>query len=134
MASVWQEIHCTTSGGGCGGFILVKLSMAINRRVTLICPKCKHQHIRCIKDGQVVEQGRFQGDSKEELCPTIAAWSKTPKTKCMQKVVEEGNFYKERDGVVIKGTDDFIKPPCDEAQVILRESFTDRFLGRLVGQ
>ena len=134
MASVWQEIHCTGSGGGCGGFVLVKLNVSLNRRVTLICPKCQHQHRRCIKDGQVVEAGRFDGDAQEELCPTLAAWSQTPRTKCMQKVVKTKDFGKERDGAVIKDRTDFIAPPCDEAQTILRESWTDRFLGKLIGR
>lgn len=131
MASIWQEIHCTISGGGCGGFILIKLNAAINRRVTLICPKCSHKHRRCVVDGQIVERGRFVGDAKEELCPTIAAWSDTPRTKCMQKIVEEMDFFKERNGIIITEKDDFIKPPIDTAELILRESWTDRCLGRV---
>ena len=134
MASVWQEIHCTTSGQGCGGFILVKLDTTLNRRVTLVCPKCKHEHRRAIKNGQVVEEGRHNGDAQEELCPTMAAWSATPRTKCMQKVIEKHQYDKERDGVVIKNLNDFITPPEDMAQTILRESWTERFLGKLVGR
>ena len=133
MASVWQEIHCTGSGGGCGGFVLVKLDVSLNRRVSLVCPKCQHKHRRAIKDGQVVEEGRFAGDEQEDLCPTIASWSETPRTKCMQKVIENKDFRKERDGAVIKKPADFIAPPFDAAQAILRESWTDRFLGKLVG-
>lgn len=130
MSSVWQEIHCTKSGGGCGGFILVKLDVSLNHRVTVICPKCQHQHQRCVKDGQIVEDGRFTGEAKEELCPTIAAWSEKPKTRCMQSIIKKQDVRNERDGVVIKSDRDFIAEPWETAQTILRESWTDRFLGR----
>jgi len=131
MASIWQEIHCTISGGGCGGFVLVKLDDSINRVVTLVCPKCKHEHQRVVRDGQIVESGRFNKRPEEELCPTIAAWSKTPRTRCMQKIVEEGNFRKERDGVIIGSDKDFCAPPYDLTETIIRESWTDRYLGKV---
>lgn len=134
MPKIWQEIHCTISGGGCGGFILVKLDVSINRRITLVCPKCKHEHLRVVKDGQIVETGRFNGESEEELCPTIAAWSEEPRTVCMREVVEQHNYKKERDGVVIKNNKDLIRPPYDTAELLVRESWTDRFLGRLAGR
>jgi hypothetical protein len=128
---VWQEIHCPVSGGGCGGFILVKLDVSINRRVTLICPKCNHEHLRCVVDGLVVEKGRYDGKAQEELCPTIAAWSEHPRTVCMRQVVTKKCFHGERDGVAIKSDKDLIAPPTDTAELILRESWTDRFLGRV---
>jgi hypothetical protein len=131
MNKVWQEIHCTTSGAGCGGYILVKIDVSINKRVTLICPKCKHEHRRAIKNGQVVEEGRHAGESQEELCPTIAAWSKTPRTKCMEKVVQTRDFKRERDGAIIKTEDDFIAPPATMGEVFLRESWIEKFLGKV---
>ena len=39
---VWQEIHCTLSGGGCGGYILVKLNIALRKPIML--------HLRVIQD------------------------------------------------------------------------------------
>ena len=129
--AVWQEIHCPVSGGGCGGFILIKLDMVLNRRITLVCPKCGHKHERCIKDGLVVEEGRTTGTAQEELCPTIAAWSKTPRTVCMRQVIEEKNFRGERNGAVIKGKKDLIPTPYDTAELILRESWVDRNLGKV---
>jgi hypothetical protein len=130
---VWQEIHCTSSGGGCGGFILVKIDVSINQTVTLICPKCKHKHQRVIKNGQITESGRFNNNPQEELCPTIAAWSETPRTRCMQKIIKDRDYAKERDGVIIKHEKDFITHPNDIAETILRESWTDKFLGKLIG-
>jgi hypothetical protein len=127
---IWQEIHCPVSGGGCGGFILVKLDVSISRIVTIICPKCKHEHQRAIIDGQVAESGRYNGKSQEELCPTIAAWSETPRTRCMQKIVKDKDYKKEREGAVIKDERDLIAAPFDTAETIIRESWTDRFLGR----
>ena len=133
MASVYQEIHCTTSGQGCGGYILVKINVDLNRRITLVCPKCQHKHRRNVRNGQIIEEGRHAGGSEEELYPTLAAWSETPRTKCMQQVIEKKQYDKERDGVVIKKSDDFISPPADIAQAIVRESFVDRFLGKFIG-
>lgn len=52
MSRVVQEFYCTTSGGGCGGYILVKLNTAINGVVEIICPNCKHAHQRYIKNGE----------------------------------------------------------------------------------
>jgi len=124
---IWQEIHCPVSGG-CGGFILVKLDVSINQIVTVICPKCKHEHQRAIIDGQVMESGRYNGKPKEELYPTIAAWSKTPRTRCMQKVA--GDFAHERNGAIIKDSHDLVAVPYDTAETIVRESWTDRFLGK----
>jgi hypothetical protein len=129
--SVWQEIHCPISGGGCGGFILVKLTACLNRRITLVCPKCGHRHERCIKDGLVVEEGRMNGVAQEELCPTIAAWSEQPRTVCMRAVVTERNFRGERTGTAIKSKKDLIPTPYDTAELILRESWAERNLGKV---
>ena len=115
MSKVWQEWYCTKSGGGCGGYILVKLNTAINGVVTMVCPKCGHKHFRTIKDGQIYEQGRFSSESKEEICPTMAAWSKKPHTKVMKK---NAGSFKERDGVVIT-----------EASCLLQQSWFEKFGG-----
>ena len=135
MNSVWQEIHCTTSGSGCGGFFIIKLDVALSGRVTMVCPKCQHRHERCIKNGQIVEEGRHNGDSQEDLCPTMAAWSATPRTKCMQDLLKKKDWRKERDGAIIRGLEDFITPPeVDPAQVFVRESWTEKFLGKVMGR
>ena len=104
MDKIWQEIHCTTSGGGCGGYILVGLNKHLNRIVTIICPKCQHEHRRRVKNGHVEERDRWKGEPEEELCPTMAAWTKKPRTVKMQ---EPKNFQAERDGAVIDGWEAF---------------------------
>lgn len=95
MDKIWQEIHCPISGGGCGGYILIKLNPNINKRVDIVCPKCGHKHRRSIVNGVVHESGRYSGDSREELCPTMAAWTEEPRT---EKI---GKLSNERDGAVI---------------------------------
>ena len=54
-----KKFTAQKSGGGCGGFVLVKLNMSLNMRAEIVCPKCKHKHIRHIIDGEVRESGRF---------------------------------------------------------------------------
>ena len=136
---IWQEIHCTLSGGGCGGYILVKLNTALNdHRVEMICPKCQHKHVRVIQNGVVQEQGRFASKTSEEICPTLAAWSEKPRTLTMKKKKpiskKDGTpaYFNERDGVVIQDVE--LSGEEIAAQQILRESWSDRFLGKLCGR
>ncbi len=84
MARVSQEFWCDTAGGGCGGYIRVRLNMALNHIVKLVCPNCGHEHQRKITDGRLVEHGRYATDAKEILRPTKAAYSKTPFTEPMK--------------------------------------------------
>ena len=116
MERVYQEFYCAKSGGGCGGYILVQLNPGINGVVEVICPKCKHEHQRNIKDGRIIEQGRYKtnGKPKERLRPPISAWSEIPSTKAahkMQKAIKKRStsLVKERDAHVISGRRDFLK-------------------------
>ena len=97
---IFQEWYCTKSGGGCGGYIIVKLNACINGVVELVCPKCGHKHQRCIENGQIKEQGRFNGNPVEEICPTMASWSEKPHTAKMTPVIGE-----KRNGVQITDAD-----------------------------
>jgi len=112
---VTQEWYCTKSGGGCGGYITVNLNMAINGVVEMICPKCGHKHQRCIDNGVVKEQGRHTGKPTEEICPTIADYSKEPRSRRharLKKVLngkkrrQYGKGANERDGAVISSNKD----------------------------
>jgi hypothetical protein len=96
---IYQEFFCPPSGGGCNGYIVASLNMNINWTVEVVCPKCKHRHRRMIKNGVLCESGRFTNGPVEEICPTMAAWSKKPKTKLMNKKTGKT----ERDAVVING-------------------------------
>jgi hypothetical protein len=126
---VWQEIHCPKSGGGCGGYILLKLNVALNCRVKIICPNCKHEHFRVIANGLMQELGRFEGQVVEDICPPLAAWSKKPRTDTMKNML--GN---ERDGVRININDPKIVAMTNEdaaAQCIVRQSMRERVADRM---
>ncbi len=136
MSKIWQEIHCTKSGGGCGGFVLVKLNMPLNMRAEIVCPKCKRKHIRHIIDGEVRESGRFDsshGNVVEEICPTIAAWADEPRTVELEKHAGK-DHVKERDGAIIKSEEDLVVSKREDAalaQSFVRQSWIERFAGRL---
>ena len=125
MASIYQEIHCPKSGGGCGGYVLFKLSVGNDRKVIVVCPKCKHEHTRCVQGGRIVEKGRYTGNdtAKEYLRPMPSAWSEKPRTVEMPKAIAR----QERDAVVItdpekqlihRGMEDF-------APVLIRQSWIE---------
>lgn len=109
---VWQEFFCATSGGGCGGFVMVKLNMGINHNVDVICPKCSHRHRRRIENGTLLEKGRHSSDPVEEICPPISAWSETPQTvKNLSNVDPKDRrcWQNERDAAVISSQQDLIR-------------------------
>ena len=96
---VAQEFYCAKSGGGCGGFIIFPLNLAINGCVELVCPKCSHKHQRMIKDGVLTDDGRYRGKVTQEVVPTLTAWSKKAKHPESKKRV---GTHKEREAVVIE--------------------------------
>lgn len=96
MSRISQEFYCAKSGEGCGGYFIVRLNMAINHVVKIVCPKCGHEHQRCIVNGQIHEKGRYNVGSKEIIRPTMASYSPEPFTKKMREKNRE-----ERDGVLI---------------------------------
>lgn len=72
---VWQEFYCND----CDGYIRVRLNMAINAAVVVVCPKCNRKHPRIIKDGKIFDTYNAQDERyREEICPTMSAYSKTP--------------------------------------------------------
>ncbi len=97
---VVEEFYCATSGGGCGGFITVRINMALNGVFELVCPKCGHQHRRAVKDGILTDSGRHVGTVLEQLCPPLPAWHKKawhPESKRRAK-----DWENERNAVVIE--------------------------------
>lgn len=76
---VRQEFFCRTSGGGCGGYITVKLNMSLDGAIKVICPKCKHEHERLLQGGKIVDDKSRGKQITQEILPTLAAWSPTPK-------------------------------------------------------
>mgnify|MGYP001077118266 CR=1 FL=1 len=101
---IFQEFYCTKSGGGCGKYILVKLNIEIDHIVEVCCPNCGHKHTRNIVNGEIKEGGRWDGKTKEEICPPKSAVSDKPHTTALL----EGKGQ-ERDGAVIKKRGDLHK-------------------------
>jgi len=96
---ICQEFYCAKSGGGCGGYVTIRLNMAINGVVEIVCPKCNHKHQRNIKEGVLTNDGRYTITPTQEIIPTIAAWHKKAKHSESQKRV---GSKKEREAVVIE--------------------------------
>ena len=105
---ITQEFYCTQSGGGCGGYFIIRLRQEINWNVNIVCPKCKHIHSRNIRSGQIIEEGR--GTPMEDIEPTIAAWSEKP------KLTASATGTLERNAKLAKTSSDFIE-----------ESWAERF-------
>ena len=105
---IWQEFYCND----CCGYFRVKLNMAINCSVEMVCPGCGRKHPRRIEKGRIYEGGG--GASKEEIRPPKSAYSKEPLSKKMK-----GH---EREGVVLNSNEIIGKN-------ILRESWLDRHGG-----
>jgi len=108
-----QEFYCTKSGGGCGGYFTVPLNNELSGNVEVVCPKCKHRHRRVVKNGEIVEEGRFDKDAIDSIEPVISAWSEKPKSKVFSQGVD---YRQERNSVVLRGKQDFLK-----------QSWQDRF-------
>lgn len=79
LAHIYQEFYCTKSGGGCGGYVVIKLRMTLNERIEFTCPKCNHKHRRTVKSGRIVEEGRFDAPATIDLFPTMSAYSTEPR-------------------------------------------------------
>jgi hypothetical protein len=92
---VTQEFYCSSSGGGCGVYFDVRLNVAINRHVEIICPKCGHQHCRHIVNGVIKEVGRDSSKIAEQIKPTKASIRKEPITQTMManKTLRDGAVH-----------------------------------------
>lgn len=92
---IWQEFYCND----CDGYFRVKLNVAINMRVEMVCPNCGRKHPRSIRDGRIVEAGHEA--VKEEILVPKSAYSKE---SLHSKMIKNA-----RDGEVFKGEDDLNK-------------------------
>ncbi len=106
MSKIFQEFYCTKSGGGCGKYILVKLNIAMDHIVEVVCPNCGHKHQRKIENGLIKEGGRWDGKPKEEVCPPKSAVSDTPHTAKFTGITSSKD---ERDAAAIKTQQDLNK-------------------------
>jgi len=103
MARITQEFYCRSSGGGCGGYFLAKLDFALTGVHNIVCPECKHKHQRRIENGKIVGENRHSGNPVDEIYPTKASYSRTPRTLAMNKHVGSNN---DCDSIVINSAKD----------------------------
>tara|TARA_Y100000310_G_scaffold308311_1_gene351279 strand:- start:305 stop:715 length:411 start_codon:yes stop_codon:yes gene_type:complete len=112
---VRQEFYCRKLGGGCGRYFVVKINIALNHVVIVICPGCKHEHKRSVIDGTIRESGRHDNVPVEKLIPPKSALSNTPKTKKMKENEKDRKkkplVFRADDGdsVVIYDEDDVVE-------------------------
>jgi len=114
---IWQEFYCND----CNGFIRVKLNMALNHGIQVVCPQCGRRHPRFIRDGVIVDGGGSA--ASEEICPPISAYSKEAWTKKLQ------NTNCARNGEVIKEKDDLIPERSPEADQMIKERWFEIYGG-----
>ena len=88
---VTQEFYC----GECNGFIWLSVNKHLNHEFWFCCPNCGHKHRRVMRDGEIIEKGRFGSEPVEELIVTKSAYSTEPQTKTMR------DNYSRRDGAVV---------------------------------
>lgn len=96
---VWQEFYCHRCSGG-GTYIMVKLNMAINYSVAVVCPMCGAKHERNIENGVLFDRSK-SGNYKEEICPPKSACSKEPRHAKIKRGA--------RDAAVVKDSDDLVR-------------------------
>ena len=117
---IWQEFYCNDFDG----YINIKINIAINQAVRVVCPSCGRLHPRKIKDGQIYEGGK-EGQG-EELLPPKSAYSKTPFNKHSRKDMREGAAIATDDDL----TANPFPPRSPEAQALISQSLAERFGGK----
>lgn len=101
---VLQEFYCND----CDGYIVIKLNMAINRRIDLHCPNCNRRHPRVVDNGQIFERGGSNtavSGEVEVIRPMKSAYSKAPLTQRMRdaaKARKEKRYDDPRCAVLIR--------------------------------
>lgn len=106
MSKIVQEFYCTKSGGGCGGYFMIKMNMALNGVHKIICPNCNHNHQRRVKNGEIIEEGRNNGSPVDEIYATKSSFTWEPRTIQMKN---RAGSIKERDSVVVTKPDQLAK-------------------------
>ena len=84
---LWQEFFCND----CDGHFRVKLNMALNIRVEMVCPNCGRKHPRALKDGRIIEShGDGSSSYVEEIIVPKSAYSKEPFTSKIKPNARDG--------------------------------------------
>ena len=131
MERVWQEFYCRDGNGGCGGYMMVKLSLAMNRVILVKCPKCGHEHQRSVINGVISLEGRDNATPAETFTPLLSAWTETPTTQAMIDLREKKG--KSLWDAAKLGTEADAKKSREEkeARAILDESLFERYASKL---
>lgn len=85
MPRVGYEFFCE---GGCKGWVIVQLDPEEVRNIIMVCPSCKHEHFRELKNGEItgVRHGSLRESSVvHKLEPPLAAFSKTQRLGHLEK-------------------------------------------------
>jgi hypothetical protein len=92
---------------------MVRLNMALNHSVAIVCPLCGAKHERTIENGVLLD--RYKSNNyKEEICPPKSACSKKPRT------VKPPT----RNGTVIEKEEDLVRDS------FLRQLWVERYGGQ----
>jgi hypothetical protein len=82
MARVSEEFYCNK----CDGYFVVRINVALDYEIELVCPNCGRAHRRCVKNGHIFEEGRYTSkEAKERILTTKNNYSKEPITDKMKK-------------------------------------------------
>ena len=147
MATVWQEMHCSPDGGGCGCYFSIAFEDTITANVGIRCGICKHPHSRRVVKGNLQEEGRYVGGVGKnafEVEVLMSACYPTPRTQKMlehQMEIEKARKGKGRrsgdirDGV--KGDEEVVAAeltPDEKARrQIMLDSWHNKFLNETFG-
>ena len=120
---IFQEFYCND----CNGYIRLWLPSVLKKKSIVVrCPNCDREHPRTIENGQVIDNYNSGGKSAEEICPTMAAYSKKP-ISTIGKHARDGNQIKNKsDLVILEKHDDLM------AKELLKESKGRNWAKRLV--
>jgi len=121
---IYQEFYCND----CQGYFGVKLNMALNIDVVVVCPKCGREHPRTIENGNIYEKTyvpRRGAMHKEEIIPPLSAYHKKPWTDAMKKAEKGKGGANRREGVPIKDSETKVKDDGEQVQGWLRGLWTE---------
>lgn len=87
------EFHCE---GSCRGYTLVPLDVEEERDIILVCPNCKHEHYRTLRNGEITQirhNQRTDTDTVHRIEPVMSAFSKTSRLQHLEKRGPLGDLW-----------------------------------------
>lgn len=133
---VWQEFYCYECPADpkdkekkTGGYFRVKLNMALEMNVIVVCPNCGHEHNRSIRNGEIHES-RLSNAYEEKLRVPKSAWSRDPISKLMDKLKNKNTHDAgRRKGAVLKDGEDLVPDAEKIRSSIMRERWLELYGG-----